>query len=152
MKLSFSKVLLFVILTSGIIIFTQTSCKKDNCEPSAISYPIQGLWVGTFTTVSGFTQPPGTDFYLALSIYPDGKMSYKSGTGTIGFFVYAEGTWNLTGNNLSWTAKTINSLTSPQVDVSGTAIYNSTNGTLTNGVATTTSPATQGTWKMNRIN
>lgn len=107
--------------------------------------------MGTFTTVSGFVEPPGTNFYFALSIYPDGKMSYKSGSNTSGFFVYAEGTWTLTGNTLSWTAKTINSPTASQVNVAGSGTYSAADGTLKDGTLGTTSPATQSTWKADRV-
>jgi hypothetical protein len=143
-----SKSFLFKIIIFGAIVFTLHSCcKEDNCK----SYPIQGLWIGTFTTVSGFDEPPGTNFYFAMSIYPDGKMSYKSGTNVTNYFVYAEGSWTLSGNAFSWTAKTINSLNSPRVDVSGTATYNGTNGTLTDGVVSTKSPVTQASWKLDKI-
>jgi hypothetical protein len=144
----------FLMVTAALaaLVFLQTGCDKDDNPPPPASYPIQGLWSGTFTTVSGFVEPPGTDFYFALSIYPDGKMSCKSGTNMNAFFVYAEGSWSLTGNNFSWTAKTINSPAPAQTNVSGTATFDAANGKLTNGVVSTTNPATEATWKMDRIN
>lgn len=151
MKLLFSKAFLLAVIGLATLIVTLTSCEKDD-PPVNVSYPIEGLWVGTFTTVSGFVEPPGTDFYFALSIYPNGTMSYKTGTNVNAYFVYAEGTWNLSGSTFTCTAETINSQTPSEVDVSGTATYDPANGTLTNGIVNTTNPATQATWKMNRIN
>ncbi len=150
MKQFFSKALLFSIIGLAAIAFISTGCEKDDDNPPA-SGNIQGLYVGTFTTVSGFAEPAGTNFYFSISVYPDGTLSYKSGTNTSNTFVYAAGTWTLTGNTFSWEATTLNRQPS-QVDVTGTATYNSQNGTFTNGVVTTASPATQASWKMDKVN
>jgi hypothetical protein len=153
-QFSITKRMFFALLLTAIM-FAQTSCTKNECCPTTAptrTYPVSGLWVGTFTTISGFAQPPGTSYYLALSLYPDGKMSYKSGTSQSGFFVYAEGTWSLSGTNLSWTATTINAQSGSQVAVNGSATYMPTSDTLTNGIVTTSNPATRASWTTVRVN
>jgi hypothetical protein len=156
------KVLLSLIsvisLSLFITAFGVTGCSKDNtstvtlrdtvnvCIPN-----IQGLWEGTFTSVSGYAIN-GRDYYFSLSLYPNGTCSYKSGTDNSTTFVYAAGTWSLTGTSLTFAAATLNTTGGASVNVVGSATFNRTTGTLSNGITSTNTPSTSGTWRMNKIN
>jgi hypothetical protein len=142
----------FVLATLAVLTFQISGCKKDCPVPPAVTYPIQGLWVGTFTTVSGFAVPPGSSYYFSLSIYPDGTLSYKSGTSNPSLYVYAAGTWTLTGDSFSFSAKTINGVSSSQDSVAGTATFDKNKGTLSNGIVNSNTSNTSATWKMSRVN
>lgn len=110
---------------------------------------IQGLWEGTFTTVSGYSTV-GSSYYFSLSIYPNGTCSYKSGTASVTAIVYAAGTWSLVNNILSFNCRTLNS--PGGVDVIGSATYNKSLSTLSNGTTSTMSPLTTATWRMSKTN
>jgi hypothetical protein len=141
-----------LLLAFVALFLSFTSCKKDCPEPSAITYSIQGLWEGAFTTVSGFVEPPGTNFYFSLSLYSNGTLTYKSGTSITSLFVYGVGTWNLTGTNLTFSAKTLNGTSSQgQDNVSGSATYDKDNGKLTNGTVSSNTANTTATWKMDKV-
>jgi hypothetical protein len=132
-----------------IALLSLSGCTKDNDKPTA--YPIQGLWEGTFTEVSGFQDPPGSTFYFSFSIYPNGTFSYKSGTSAPGLFVYAAGTWTLNGTAFSFSGKTINGVAASQDNVAGTATFDTSDGTLNNGTVTSNTAGTTASWKMTRI-
>ena len=90
-------------------------------------YPIQGLWIGTYTDQNNIT------LYESYVIYPDSTMSYK-GLGEDNWWYFANGTWKLSGTTFSYTVTTVDNPSGTQHTQTGTAIFNSTNGTLTNGV------------------
>ena len=151
-----------VLLITISILFTatQTSCEKESvvrqtdtvyqCIPH-----IDGLWIGTYTVGTGFPVPPGTSFYFTFSIYPDGTLSYKSKgyyNGSYEYITFADGTWTLTGTTFNFTVQTINIAGGgPQLTQTGSATYNSTNGTLTNGTITN-GPGSSEDWTMTRVN
>ena len=160
MKKSLLVSMVFIAITAFTVLTGATSCKKEiglvkftdkvtdtititNCVSN-----IQGLWEGTFTTVSGYATT-GTSYFFSLSLYKDGTCSYKSGTGSTSVIIYAAGTYSLVGNNLTFTCKTING---PVVDVIGNATYNKIAATLTNGSTSTISPISAATWKMEKVN
>ena len=107
-------------------IIKDTSIIKDtiNTPPP---YPIQGLWIGTYT------DPDNISEYFSFSIYPDGTISYK-GLGQDNLWYFANGTWTLNGTAFSCTVVTINEPSGSQHTQTYTATFNSANGTLTNGV------------------
>lgn len=133
-----------------ITLLSLSGCSKDNSNPPT-TYPIQGLWEGTFTEVSGFQDPPGSTFYFSFSIYPNGTFSYKSGTSASGLFVYASGTWTLNGATFSFAGKTINGVGTSQDNIAGTATFDATNGSLNNGTITSSTAGTTASWKMTRV-
>jgi hypothetical protein len=143
MKNMFLRSKLFGLLFIGLINLMLVSCSKDTDDKP--SYPIAGLWIGTYTYL---TQPP---LYFSFTIYPDGSMSYKS-KGSNDFTFYANGTWTLNGSNFSYSVQTTNT---PNVAVqprqTGTATYSNT-GTLTNGVNTDVATGASGTFTMTRVN
>ena len=141
---------LFVVLLFSIVIF-QLSCKKTTDTPKSLP----GLWVGTYTVGAGNPVPSGTSFFFSFSIYSDGKVSYKSKgyyNGSLDYITFADGTWSLTGNTFSFSVTTINYPGGgTQHTQTGTATYNSNNGTLTNGTITDLAGGSA-TWTMTRVN
>lgn len=137
----------FVLITLAVLTFQISGCKKDCPVPPTVTYPIQGLWIGTYT-VASISQPP---LYFSFTIYPDGTMSYKS-KGSNGYTFYANGSWTLNGTLLSYTVTTTNNPGGVQATQTGSATYSNT-GTLTNGVNSDVTPGgLTGTWSMNRVN
>lgn len=142
------------VMAMLVIILSLSGCTKDcpDKPDDPIVYHIQGLWEGTFTEVSGFQDPPGSTFYFSFSLYPNGTFSYKSGTSASGLFVYAAGTWTLSGTSFSFSGKTINGVSTSQDNITGTATFDSSKGTLSNGTVTSNTAGTTASWKMTRIN
>ena len=151
----------FAIVSIAILFTTsQTSCKKESvitdtdtvykCTPN-----IQGLWVGTYTVGAGFPVPAGTSFFFSFSIHPDGKMSYKAKgfyNGSYEYITFADGTWALNGAAFTFSVTTVNLAGGgPQLTQTGTATYNSANGTLTNGIITN-GPGSTETFTMAEVN
>lgn len=92
------KFLLVAFLASAFII---SSCTKEaDTVPGATAdtYPVEGLWLGTYT-VNG--QPAQGALFYSLVIYPDGTMSTKS-LGADGKTYYSAGTWawQTSGSNI----------------------------------------------------
>src|SRR5215831_3076776 len=132
-----------LILTTFLIIFSITACKKESTEPT--KYPITGLWEGSYSYLS---QPP---LYFSFTIYPNGSMSYKS-KGINDYTFYANGTWTVNGDTFSYTVQTTNTPNvATQPTQTGTAIYSNT-GTLTNGVNTDLTTGLSGTFSLKRVN
>src|SRR5438309_1147309 len=81
----------FVALASILLI----SCKKDTEDSKTeTTYPITGLWIGTYTQ----DQTPNQSGYdYSFSIYPDGTLLTK-GTANDNYTHYSSGTWILTND------------------------------------------------------
>lgn len=160
MKNSFVALLALPILM--LVVFCPTSgCKKETvretvndtiffCTPNII-----GLYEGTYAVGPGSPVPTGTQFYFSFSIYPNGKVSYKSKgyyNGSLDYISFADGTYTLTNNVFSFNVTTINSPGGgPQHNQYGTADYNGTTGTLTNGVISDPL-GSNATWSMTKVN
>ena len=117
---------------------TVTKIVKD----TVVVYPIQGLWVGTYTNTS-----TGVTYYFSFTVYPDNTLSYKSG-GANNTTFFATGTWTLTGTTFSFSVVE----KSTGDTQTGSAVYSLANGTLTNGTVTDATTGLSGTWSMNKIN
>ncbi len=154
-----------VVLFFVFIIASETSCKKEKVIETVVktdtvfkcTQNIQGLWVGTYTVGAGQPVPAGTQFYFAFSIYPGGTISYKSKgfyNGSSDYITFADGTWALNGTTFSFNVRTINfSGGDPQHTQIGTATFNISNGTLTNGtIADSNTPTNTASWSMTRVN
>jgi hypothetical protein len=151
MKKSFLTVTFVVPLLIAMLLPSQLGCTKD-CTVPPVTYSIQGLWEGTFTTLSGFVEPPGTNFYFSLSLYSNGSLIYKSGTSNNSLFVYGTGTWSLTGTNFAFTARTLNGTSSQgQDNVSGSGSFDKDSGKLANGTVSSTTANTTASWRMEKV-
>ena len=70
------------------------SCNKEITQTP--QYPIEGLWIGTFSFTEGATSFPAQ--YFSYIIKPDGKMIVELHHEGVTYF--ATGTWTLTGDSL----------------------------------------------------
>jgi hypothetical protein len=125
-----------------ISLFFITSCKKDS-PVAAVTYPIEGLWVGSYTNTSG-------TFFFSFSIYTDGTLSYKS-KATNNATYFADGSWSLTDTTFTFNVFTINA-PGNQFRQTGTGIYSKSKGTLTTGTGSDQPSTTPFTWTMTRVN
>ncbi len=123
------KFLLTTVLASLLFI---SSCKKDTpMDPPAQTYPIEGLWIGTYS-VDQIPEQGG--LFYSFIIYPGGVLLTK-GKGGDGNDHYSTGTWTLTSSNIfSGTITTFPSdAAGLTVTQNITATYSNT-GELTNGI------------------
>ena len=98
----------------------------DDSSKTVAASPIQGLWIGTYSDASNHK------LFESFSIFPDGTLSCKYlGSGNNWYF--ARGTWTLTGNVFSYSVVITNDASGARNTMSGTATFNSTNETLSNG-------------------
>ena len=88
-----------IVLTITVSLFLLTGCTKEDPKPSTeTTYPINGLWIGTYT-VDG--QPSLGEQYFSFIIKPDGTMINDTKFSNQQHL--APGTWTLSGNTLSCT-------------------------------------------------
>ena len=146
-----------ILLSSFVLIllFTQTtisSCTKTVTNTDTVTvtvidtvtlYPIQGLWVGTYTSSVNSNMP----YYFSFTVYPDGSLTYKS-DGANNTTFNAFGTWTLTGSSFSFSVV----VTGSGDTQTGSATYDSIHGTLTNGTVSDASTGVGGTWTMSKVN
>lgn len=123
------KLFLQTVLTAILFV---SACTKETkpTEPPAQTYPIEGLWLGTYS-VDGM--PAQGQLFYSFAIYPDGTLLTKSKGGD-GKFYYSSGTWTLSGgkvfNGTITTFETFNSAL--KVTQTVTATF-SNSGKLTDG-------------------
>ena len=86
-------------LLIACLMLSFASCKKDK----PIKYPIEGLWIGTYTVDRYPDQKP---LFYSFSVKPGGTILTES-KGSDGISYYSEGTWALTGNKFSFNITTI---------------------------------------------
>jgi hypothetical protein len=95
-KLFLGSVILAVFSLTNII-FQMTSCRKADAQNSnTVNYPIQGLWIGTYT-LDG--QSKLGEQYFSFVIKPDGSMIADTKGSSIQHL--ATGTWTLNGTTLT---------------------------------------------------
>lgn len=138
------------ILSVLVITLFLISCKKD-CDTPTPTYPIEGLWIGTYTVDN---LPSQGSLYYSFIIKPNGEV-LTEGKGGDGVTYYAAGTWELTDNTFTATYTSINFKGLP-VQQSATATFSNT-GTLTNGtwedINNPNGPALSGKFStFNRVN
>jgi hypothetical protein len=154
MKFSFQPPKFLIVILMSFLIFMQLGCTKD-CPKPTTTFPIQGLWEGTYKVGAGAPVPAGTSFYFSFSVYPGGKVSYKSKgfyNGSSEYVTFADGTWSLNGTAFSFNVTTVNIAGGGTQHVqSGTAVYNSNDGTMTNGIINDPQGGSA-TWTMTRVN
>jgi len=118
-----------IILLAATCLLVFSACSKDSATVENDQYPIEGLWLGSFT-VDNDPRQPDTYFY-SFSIFPDGSLLTKS-LGADGKYYFNTGTWRLSEDSVfSATIVSIN-YPGPAVTESITANY-SASGEMTNG-------------------
>lgn len=117
----------FPIIAVLAFTFLITSCTKDPVPTPTPTFPVEGLWVGTFSA------PGYPSNFFSFIVYPGGTLLTK-GQGIDGKYYYSSGTWSLSSSNVF--TGTIVSFVTPNggspVTQSITATYLN-NGTMTNG-------------------
>jgi hypothetical protein len=129
--------LLVQITTIFLSAFLLSSCTKESIN----SYPIEGLWIGTYS-VDGL--PSQGEYFYSLAVYPDGKLLTKS-YAPDGKDHFSSGTWSLSSDNTFKATIVTFSPNSGSTAITQemTATY-STSGRLTNGTwSDTVSPYTK---------
>jgi len=151
MKKPFPRFGSFVLLY--FIVLTLANCNTTHINKTP-SKNIEGLWIGTYTVGEGEPVPAETSFFFSFSIFPDGKLSYKSKgfyQGSKEYITFADGTWTLEGNKFSFKVTTVNIAGGGyQHTQYGTANYNAPTGTLTNGAISDPNGG-NAIWKMNKV-
>ena len=135
------------VLFGAFVMLSQVSCEKDDDQdPNPQSYPIEGLWIGTYT-VNG--QPGLGNQYYSFVIKPDGTLIQDGKTQNQQAICI--GTWNLNGTVFSANFTSIWGVSGVGVVQNVTANWDNT-GKLTNGVWSNPPPGGSGTFTMNRVN
>ena len=130
MKKIFLASLALTSFAVSMLLFQMTSCSKSdaqtNCPPA--TYPITGLWEGTYQT----NQVQHAPTYESMAIYPDGTIVRRNKVvGTTNDYAFTRGKWTLTGNIFTYRDTTL-FYSGGTVVETGTLTFNN-NGTLTNG-------------------
>lgn len=133
---------LFMVL-GGATVIQLSGCAKTIAQGKCPT-SIHGLWEGTYLYQD---QPP---LYFSFTIYPDGSISYKSkGIGNNTFNAY--GTWQLRGNEFKYRVQVVDAPYVPVQPVQeGSAIYDASKGTLTEGVNVDVNTKLGAIWSMNK--
>ena len=121
-----------ITFAASITLFQAASCKKsdaqDNKPCPTATYPVAGVWIGTYTT----NQVPHASTYVSFIIFPDGAFMKRSKVvGSQTEYALTKGTWSLNGNTFQYRDTTITYSGGVVVNI-GTATFNN-NGTFTNG-------------------
>jgi hypothetical protein len=94
---------LFVHDTTKVTVH-DTIVKHDTLECPTPTYPVTGLWEGTYTT-NQVSHPPA---YASMMIFPDGTMMKRNKVvGTANEYALTRGRWTLTGNTFQYRDTTI---------------------------------------------
>ena len=133
------------LITFSFLLFQLSGCKK---EETPRTYPIEGLWIGTYTYDD---QPSVGQQYFSFVIKPDGTMITDTKSSNQQYL--AKGTWNLNGTTLTC------NYTYVYGPAPGTGTIQSTSATWTNdgkltGTWINVSPAngSTGTFSLTRVN
>jgi hypothetical protein len=145
--MKFKSILVAFLVTALAV----TSCQKDSTPPppDTPKYPVEGLWIGTYTVDNNPSQSGVYNY--SYSVYPDRSILVK-GTGADGNTYFSTGQWTLSNaNEFSATFTSMNFL-GAQVTQAITANF-SDSGKMTGGVWTDIENASQtGKFSLNRVN
>jgi len=114
-----------VLLLTGLFVLVYSSCKKDT--PVAATYTVPGLWTGTYTVDQLPAQSP---LFYAFAFKSNNTLITES-KGSNGVSYYSQGTWVLSGTDITCNYSSINFPTS--VTQSAKLTFNSTSDTLSSG-------------------
>ena len=115
----------------SIVLFQMTSCKKATAQIKCPTptYPVTGLWEGTYQT----DQVSHAPTYISFSIYPDGTFMRRSKVvGTTSDYALTRGSWKLTNAAFEYRDTSLIYSSGVTVIEKGTLTFSNT-GTLTNG-------------------
>ncbi len=127
------------------------SCRKDPAPTPATTYPVQGLWIGTYLSDQ---YPALAPQYYSFIIKPDGTMVCEARTEANANQNLSKGTWTLTGNAFSCTYTNIwgsGPASYIGLSQSANATFDNT-GKLTSGTFRNVTTTGSGTFTMTRVN
>ncbi len=141
------KILLITMLLSTLIALQ--SCQKEHaCLPK--TYPIVGLWIGTYKVTDGGKDVGTDNLYYSYDIRQDSSIIVQS-LGADGNTYYAVGNWSVV--NDIFTAKyTTQNLGQTGVVQDATATYSNKTGVLSEGIVKTQNSTFEALITLNRIN
>jgi hypothetical protein len=134
-----------------VTVLAVSSCQKDSPSPPPTdpTYPVEGLWIGTFT-VDNNPAEAGT-YYFSYAVYPDGTILVKT-LAADGNNYYSTGNWTLSNTNEFSANITSMNFNGAQVTQSITANFSDA-GKMTDGVWTDIKNANQtGKFSVDRVN
>lgn len=141
------KMLLFIL--PALVLMSLNSCTKDD-DNDVLTYPIVGLWTGTFKVVAGAQDVGVGNLYYSFDLKADSTMLVQS-LGADGNTYYSTGTWSLSGT--AFTAKyTTTNRETEVVTQDAVAVYNKDNGSLSNGVITSAGSDSRFEFNLTRVN
>jgi hypothetical protein len=145
MKTKFSLAIVILFFTVAL------SCTKESVTTTPTpcptpTYPIQGLWIGTYLSTQS---PAQAAQYFSFVIKPDGTMLVES-IGAAQKY-YSAGTWTLTGTSFSavYTSFSYPAGNGPFTQTATATFVNT--GNLNSG-AWSNNPTSSGTFTMTRVN
>lgn len=134
-----------------VTVFAFSSCQKDEATAPTPTptYPVEGLWIGTFTVDNNPSQ--SGIYYFSYTVYPDGSILVKT-LASDGNNYYSPGKWTLSNSNEF--SATFTSLNFSGLEVTQTVTANfSDTGKMTDGVWTDKKNANQtGKFSVERFN
>jgi hypothetical protein len=149
MKKIFMASVTLTTFAAAIALFQITSCKKSNAQTSCppATYPITGLWEGTYQTDQVTHDPT----YNSFAIYPDGTILRRSRVVSSTEYALFKGTWTLTGNLFQYRDTTV-TYSGGYIINTGSLTFDNT-GTLSGGTWQGITTHSSGTFQnMARIN
>jgi len=115
------------VFALALLLVQLASCKKSNANCPTPTYPVSGIWQGTYQTDQ--VSHPAT--YASLMIYPDGTIFKRNQVVGTSEFTVSRGRWTMTGNTLQYRDTTI--LYSGGTVVETGSLTYSNNGTMSAG-------------------
>ncbi len=138
-----------IVLFSLATCLAVASCQKDSTTPTPPTYPVDGLWIGTFTVDNNPSQ--AGSYYFSYAVYPDGSILVKTRAAD-GNNYYSIGKWVLSNSTEFSATLTTTNFNGSQVTQSITAIF-SNSGKMTNGIWVDVANASQtGKFSVDRVN
>ena len=141
-----------IFLLSCVVAIGFSSCEKECPEPPdppKQTYPIEGLWIGTFKYDPGVS-PNQNPQYFSFIIKPGGDLIVESIDAGVKYF--ARGSWSLNGTTLQCNYVYTNSVMGTTLAQTATSTYDNS-GKLVSGKWNNVSNVNEkGTFSMDRIN
>ena len=114
------------LLSAILLVILYSSCKKDT--PVAATYTVPGLWTGTYTV----DQLPSQSPLFYAFVFKSNNSLITESKGSNGVSYYAQGTWSLSGNDITCNYSSIN-FPGTTVVQSAKLTFNSSRDTLSSG-------------------
>jgi len=142
-----NKLTIFILF--AVVVASFSCAKPTHPQTGPLTYPIEGLWIGTFKYDQGVS-PNQNPQYFSFVIKPEGELIVESKDDGIKYF--ATGTWTLTNSTLQCSYVYSTSVLAVPLSQMATATFQNS-GKLTTGKWHNQSNVNEkGTFTLNRIN